>query len=199
MSKKDKVTIEDKKHELVYEGGIEVLDGSDNQLDNIRNSFLKNSSIPTTHKEETHLNKDKVNIGDKFTNGDRGGAITNISNVINKSRHLELEEIVLIKNKTDEMIKNSTKEKIIEGCTYLVNLSENSTKKTNPSAIERKKFLESIGKLFAAIKEGCENGFNKSKDAINSAFEKVKSLGRDKITVITDKGSKPTTDKDHTR
>ena len=185
MSKKDKVTIEVKKPELVYE--YEVLDGSDNTLDNIKNSFSKNSSVATEYKKETHSNNGKADLAQQFADENYKDALTNISQGIDyKSPHLKLEEIVLIKNKTDEMIQNPTKEKITDDCSYIIDITSISISNTSPQSIERKKYLESIKQLFTAIKEGLENGFDKVKNGINFAFKKVKSLGKDKITAITD-------------
>lgn len=184
---KDLAPIKDKKRELIYE--YEVLDDSDNSLDNIKNTFSKNSSTSIDHKGATHQNDAKVDIGKQFINGDHSGALLNISQVINKSWQLKLEEIVTIKNKMDEMIKNPAKEQLKDGCDYIIDITEISNKNTKDQTIERKNFLESIKKLFTATKEGFEKGFDKVENAINFLFEKVKSLGKDKITVITDKGN----------
>ncbi len=189
---KDLAPIKGKKPKLVYE--YEVLDGSDNDIDNIRNSFSKNSFVATEYKKETHSNNGKVNIAEQFINGDYSSAVANISQGIDyKSPHLKIEEVVVIQNKLNAMIQNPTKEKMMDDCTYIIDISEMSTKNTNPPSIERKKYLESIKQLFTAIKEGFEKGFDKVKNGINFAFEKVKSLGKDKITVITDRNSKQNT------
>ena len=186
----DLAPIKGKKPELIYEGGIEVLDNSDNatnNISNIGNSLSKNLSIATLDKKETHSSNGEVNLAEQFIKGKLGDALDNLSGGINcTSPSLKIEEAVLIKHSLDEMMENPTKKQIINGCNYIDIAIEIATKNPEEPTIERKKFLESIKKLFTTIREGCEKNFDNAKNGINFSFEKVKSLGKDKITAITD-------------
>lgn len=182
MSKKDKT---------YYEGRAEVSNESDTQLKIIRDAFTKNlSPEATSPKQEVNSNNDKVSLTEQFISKNNGVAVKTIEqNIDYKSKKLQIEEITLIKNKMDEMMKNPTEKQIKDGCEYLgkmvkISLDNNPANNLTP---ERKKYLESLEQLFGTISKGFDKGFDKVEYGLNSTFEKVKSLGRDKITAITDK------------